>query len=449
MYVGGKREVEKEKQMDYKQAKEYIQSIPTGAKIRPGLDTTKRLLELLGDPQEKLQFIHIAGTNGKGSTASFISTALAYAGYKVGRYVSPAVFEEREKIRWMQGEKVIYISEEEFADAISRVQVAIQSMQEAGEVLPTEFEIETAAAFLAFEEWQCDIVVLETGMGGRLDSTNVVENVVCSVITPVAMDHMKFLGDTLEEIAMEKAGIIKERIPVVVCQQEQAVRECLQRVCRQKNTTMTEVCLEQIRIRETDSEGSLFDYGSWQGIRITLAGTFQVENACLALECLGQLKGKFNISPRQLWQGFEHTLWQGRFEKISREPVVVADGAHNPAAMNSFCESVLSYYKKNKRIGIMGVFADKDYEKMAELAQGVFEKIYTITPPSQRGLPAEILAEALESRGVETEPCGSMEEALRRALEGDETYGTGSDDERVVFIFGSLSILKEACQLLY
>lgn len=436
--------------MDYKQAIEYIQSVPADAKIRPGLDTTRRLLELLGDPQEKLQFIHIAGTNGKGSTASFISTALAYAGYKVGRYVSPAVFEEREKIRWMQGEKNVYISEDEFADVISKEQAAIHSMQEAGEVLPTEFEIETAAAFLTFEKWQCDVVVLETGMGGRLDSTNVVKTVVCSVITPVAMDHMQFLGDTLEKIAMEKAGIIKERVPVAACQTEQAVKECLRHACREKNTSISEVCPEQICIRETGPEGSLFDYGSWQGIRIPLAGTFQVANACLALECLGLLKGKYDLSPRQLREGFEHTLWQGRFETISRDPLVVADGAHNPAAMSSFCESVSAYYKKNKKIGIMGVFADKDYEKMAELAQGVFEKIYTITPPSQRGLPAAILADTLQCRGVSAEPCGSMKEALGRALKGGESEdGREEDDTRVVFIFGSLSILKEAGQLLY
>ncbi len=428
----------------------YNQIVPTGEGIRLGLDTTKRLLELLGDPQENLQFIHIAGTNGKGSTASFISTALAYAGYKVGRYVSPVVFEEWEKIRWMKGEEVVYISEEEFDEIISRIQGAIKIMREGGEVLPTEFEIETAAAFLAFEEWHCDVVVLETGMGGRLDSTNVVKNVVCSVITPVAMDHMKFLGDTLEKIAMEKAGIIKEKVPVVVCQTEQVVMECLQRTCIQRNTTMTEVCLEQIFIQETDSEGSLFDYGSWQGIRIALAGTFQVENACLALECIGQLKGKFDISPRQLRQGFEHTLWQGRFEKISRDPVVVADGAHNPAAMYSFRESVLSYYKKNEKIGIMGVFADKDYEKMAELTEGIFEKVYTITPSSRRGLSAEILADTLERKGVEAEPCDSIKEALERALESGGSADTGEvDTTRAVFIFGSLSILKEAYQLLY
>ncbi len=428
---------------------DHIQNVDAGDGIRLGLDTTIRLLGLLGDPQEKLQFIHIAGTNGKGSTASFISTALAYAGYKVGRYVSPAVFEEGEKIHWMQGEKVVYISEEEFADILSNVQAAIHIMQEGREILPTEFEIETAAAFLAFTAWKCDVVVLETGMGGRLDSTNVVKNVVCSVITPVAMDHMKFLGDTLEKIAMEKAGIIKEQVPVVVCQTEQVVKECLQRTCTQKNTAMTEVSLDQICIRETDSEGFLFDYGSWQGIRIALAGTFQVENACLALECIRQLKGRYDISPQQLRQGFEQTQWKGRFEKISCDPVVVvADGAHNPAAMYSFRQSVLSYYKKNKKIGIMGVFADKDYEKMAELAEGIFDKIYTITPPSRRGLSAEILAEVLDRRGVSAEPCASMKEALGRALEGGGREDT-QESARAVFIFGSLSILKEAYQLLY
>lgn len=175
-----------------------------------------------------------------------------------------------------------------------------------------------------------------------------------------------------------------------------------------------------------------------------------MENACLALECIGQLKGKFDISPRQLRQGFEHTLWQGRFEKISRDPVVVADGAHNPAAMYSFRESVLSYYKKNQKIGVMGVFADKDYEKMAELTEGIFEKVYTITPASPRGLSAEILADTLERKGVEAEPCDSIKEALERALESGGSADTGEvDTTRAVFIFGSLSILKEAYQLLY
>lgn len=427
--------------INFEQAKEYVQQIQTGEKIKPGLDTTRRLLELLKHPEDRLRFIHIAGTNGKGSTATFISNILAKAGYKVGRYVSPAVFDDREKIHWISGDDIAYITEEEFVTQIKKIRVAIEEMVENGETIPTEFEIETALAFLSFVDWQCDIVVLETGMGGRLDATNVIQNVVCSVITPVAMDHMQFLGNTIEEIAREKAGIIKEGVPVVLCQNDLSARECILSVCREKRSDVAEVNQGEIVIHEMSQDQTIFSYEKYQNLHLSLMGEFQVENACLALLCISQIQRCYPVSQSAMKEGLKNAKWPGRFEKIGDNPVTVADGAHNPAAMIRFCDSVRRYFGQNQRIGIMGVFADKDYRQMAQILKGVFDRIYTITPAGSRGLPAKYLCEVLVDAGIDAIACDTMEEAVYKAR--------GTNDQQVVFVFGSLSVLQEIYSLLY
>lgn len=424
--------------MDYKQAKNYIQGIQSGAKIKPGLEVTAELLKRLGNPQDQLRFVHIAGTNGKGSTASFISSVLAEAGWKVGRYVSPAVCSELETIQWMQNRKTVYITEEEMADILSEVIEAVKGMRESGKGIPTEFETGTAAAFLAFVRWNIDIVVLETGMGGRLDSTNVVKKVDCTVITPVAMDHMKFLGNTLEEITREKAGIIKEHVPVVSCQRDGRAEEILSRVCEEKETELHTVEKEKIQIKQTSLEGSVFEYGEYGEMSIALPGLHQVENACLALECIGILKKKYPVSGEQVRTGLAATVWPGRFEVIRKKPLVVVDGAHNVDGMKCFLESVHRYFGTGKKIGIMGVFADKEHRAMAALLTGVFDKIYTVTPESERGLSAERLAEELEACQICAASCQSLKEAAEQAIQ-DSSGGEGA-----IFVFGSLSLIKEA-----
>lgn len=423
--------------MKYKDARAYMREVQEGEGIRLGLEGIRELLDWVGNPQERLRFVHVAGTNGKGSTASFVSFVLAQAGWKVGRYVSPAVFSEREVIRWMQGGEISFISEREFAEIISEIRGAIDAMKKKNTAIPTEFEIETAAAFLAFERWDCDIVVLEVGMGGRLDATNIVQNVECAMITPIAMDHMKFLGDTIEQIAMEKAGIIKGRVPVVSCQSDKRAEECIVRVCKEKEAELCLVDAGKIHISETSWRGSVFDYGEYKRLRIPLAGRHQVENACLALECINVLGERYHISPEDIEKGFADTVWHGRFEVIGKDPVVVADGAHNPDGMVRFLESVNTYFKNSKKIGVMGVFADKDYAAMSALLRDVFDMIYTVTPTSERGLPAEQLAEQLRNCGNNASACISVKEAMERARRD-----CGSDDS-AIFIFGSLSLLKE------
>ncbi len=423
--------------MDYIESIQYIKSIQSGAKIKPGLETIRSLLGLLGNPQDKLSFVHIAGTNGKGSTAAFISSVLAESGQKVGRYVSPAVFSEGEKIQWIQGEKTHSITEAEFAHIMTGMRQAVETMREQGKMLPTEFEIETVVAFLAFEKWNCDMVVLETGMGGRLDATNVVQNVVCTVITPVSMDHMKFLGNTIEEIAEEKAGIIKPRVPVITFQKIKAAEDRIVQSGREKKAEVICVRKEDITITQTGREGSVFRYGPYVEMKISMTGAYQVENAALALSCLDCLRKKYRISDEQIKEGMVRAHWHGRFDVLQRNPVVVVDGAHNPDGMVRFLESVHLFYGDLKKIGIMGVFADKDYETMCREIQGTFQKIYTVTPPAERGLPAEKLALQLNQCGERAEAVSSIREAVRKALE-DSVSG-----EDGIFVFGSLSFLKE------
>ncbi len=524
--------------MNYREAKEYVKQIQVGAKIKPGLEVTGKLMQLLGDPQAGLSFVHVAGTNGKGSTAAFISSIYAAAGWKVGRFVSPAVFSERESIQYEQDGKTVYITEEEMARHLTAIRAAIEKMARCGDGVPadgvsgdgvpgdgihadgvpTEFEIETAAAFLAFADWKCDIVVLETGMGGRLDATNIITTTACAVIAPVAMDHMKFLGDTIGQIACEKAGIIKEHVPVVMCQHDREAADCIARTCQEHGCEWREVVPENIHIRESALSGTRFDYKQYRDLRISVPGLYQVENACLAIECVEMLCAsegdstlaqysssggdsmfagdsllagdsssvqRFSLSEDVIRRGLAAARWRGRFEIISEKPCVVVDGAHNPDGMNGFLKSVHSYFGKKEKIAVMGVFADKDYREMAGMIGRTFSHIYTVAPPSERALAAEELASALNAcarRGAgEMDGEDARREAAGTGAVNAERGGTGTEmadaereaagmkvanaervlnravacgtlaeafdlakqhREAVIFVFGSLSLLK-------
>lgn len=420
--------------MTYQEAITYFKQIQTGAKIRPGLTVIRTLMQHLGNPQDRLSFIHVAGTNGKGSTASFLSTIYAEGGYKVGRFVSPVVFHELEKIQVVQSGRTVWITEEEMAACLTEIRVAVETMQKNGEEIPTEFEIDTAAAFLAFDRWNCDLVVLETGMGGSLDATNMIRKTACAVITPIAMDHMSFLGNTIREIATQKAGIIKEKTPVVTCQHEPEAYECLAEAAREKDSVIRAVSEDDIALHNCTLKELSFDYKTYHGLRLMVPGLYQVENACLALECVEMLQCRFPVSEKQIRDGLARTVWRGRFELLREEPPVIVDGAHNPDGLRHFLASADAYLKERKKIGIMGVFADKDTDTMTELLSERFQTVYTVTPPSGRGLPAERLAEKIGDRAVS---CHSVTEAVERARsEADE-------ENAALLIFGSLSILKE------
>lgn len=410
-----------------------------------GLDNIKALLEKLKNPQKKLQIIHVGGTNGKGSTAAYMSSILATAGYKVGRYISPVIFEYREciQITVQKEEKIIteYIKEKEVAEQISKIKSAIEKMLSEGKNHPTTFEIETAMSFLHFVEKQCDIVILEVGMGGKLDATNVIENSLCSVLTSISMDHMQFLGNHLEMIAKEKAGIFKENgLAICYDYQDNRIVNAIQSIAQEKNTTVKYADFTQITEEKHSLDGIYFSYKNNQHIKLNLLGENQVKNAALAIEvidCLNE-KGKLSkkITKEQLYKGLEMTKWNGRFSVVSKKPLLIADGAHNEGAAKSLARSLELYLHKQKCIFVVGVFADKEYEKILKLTAPYAEAIITITPNNVRALPSEQLKECAKQYYKHAVDGKNIKEGLDKAWQL-------SENKIPIITFGSLSFIKD------
>ncbi|MGN1206173.1 MAG: bifunctional folylpolyglutamate synthase/dihydrofolate synthase [Eubacterium sp.] len=426
--------------MNYKETRQYIQAVQTGAAIQPGLETISLLLSWLQDPQDNCTFIHLAGTNGKGSTGTFITNVLAQSGRKVGRYFSPALFSMNETIQWNQEEHTHQISEEEYETWYVRIGEAIRKMEAHGQPIPTDFEIETALAFFAFSEWKCDIVVLETGMGGALDATNVVKNVKCNIITTIATDHKKFLGDTIEKIAIHKAGIITNDAPVITVQEAPEALEVIQKRCEKMQAPLHILDKKEITSIFCQPGQTSFCYGG-ETYTIRMCGQYQVENACLALLALHVLE----TFPRKILEkGMAEARWPGRFDFLRKHPVWIADGAHNLQGIESLLSSLWQLYPEKNWIGIMGVFADKDHDKMCHrLAQhSRFEKIFTIRAPGPRGFSAKKLKEELQTEGIAAMACDSLEKAINTAgnLQKKEK------NQSIVVCFGSLSFMKELYQ---
>ncbi|HEX3078366.1 MAG TPA: Mur ligase family protein, partial [Lachnospiraceae bacterium] len=314
--------------MNFKEAMLYLDQVSSFGSVL-GLETTRELLDRLDNPQDKLKFIHIAGTNGKGSTAAYLANILSKAGYKVGRYISPTILEYCERIQITCG-TTRYIGKEAVARHITRISSIINEMLKQGISHPTPFEIETAMAFLEFVEQNCDIVVLEVGLGGRLDSTNVIQTTVCSVITSISMDHMNILGDTLGKIAYEKAGIIKYGVPVVSYLQDIEAAKVIEQVCEQQKANLTVVNYNRIVNPIYALAGSTFDYKDYMELRIQLLGEIQIRNAVVAVETIGVLNELgYHISEQSIREGLIDTRWKGRFEVIHEKPLVIIDGAYS------------------------------------------------------------------------------------------------------------------------
>lgn len=429
--------------MTYEEAKAYLEEVSHSG-IVLGLDTMQELLKRIGNPQEKLKFVHIAGTNGKGSALAFISTILQCAGYTVGRYASPRVFNYEEFVQ-VNGEN---IAREAFCRYVKQIQSAILSMETEGMQRPTLFEVETAIGFLYFVEMECDVVVLECGMGGRDDATNVVENVLCNVLTPIGMDHTGFLGDTLEEITEVKAGIIKNRAPVCVGRQQKRARLVIEKVCGRMGCPLIMTddtrlhVYDEMEYAEDGAPMIHFDYKYLTDMRIRLIGRYQVDNACLAIEAAKALDDwGLDISTEQIREGLAKTTWPGRFDTISMNPRIIVDGAHNPHGMRQLKESLEYYFPGNHLIGIMGVLADKAYDEECEMMAPLFDRMFTITPPSNpRALEAEKLAEVMGTFHNDVTACESIEAAVDAALK------TANKDDSII-IFGSLSYIGEACRI--
>ena len=373
--------------MTYEEAAEFADSTKKYGSIL-GLESIRNLMQELGNVQEQLHIIHVAGTNGKGSVCAFLSAALTEAGYRVGRYNSPAVFERREVFRI--GETMI--SKEEYAAVFERVQTTCEVLTKRGCPHPTVFEVETAAAFLWFYEKKCDLVLLETGMGGETDATNLITHPVCSVLTSIGMDHMQYLGNTIEEIAKVKAGIIKKGCPVVALKQSDGVCEVIKNKAEECGSRCVLVEVPQY-MQEAPIWGTTLQDVHYGSVHTALGGVWQRENLSLALAVLKLLEESgYPITKEAVQSGIAKTIWHGRYEVLQTEPLFIIDGAHNPIAAKRLKETIEKDFTNREIIYIIGVLADKEHEKMLRLLLPGAKAVFTVTPDSPRALDGEILA---------------------------------------------------------
>lgn len=454
-------------EMNYSEAREYLKNVNKLGSIL-GLNTIKELLKRLGNPQNELKVVHIAGTNGKGSIMTFVQNILMESGYKVGRYCSPAVFNEREIIR-INDE---YISEEQSADLLTRIKEKCDSMYSEGLPHPTSFEIETAEALMFFKEQNCDIALIECGMGGETDATNVFEKVLCSVIATISLDHTQFLGSTIEEITKVKSGIIKENCPVVMSKQTVEAENVIKQVCKQKNSELiipTEQDFENVEIDGLTTKVTYKESNNKEYIlNLQALGTYQIKNAKTAVEVAlvldkaltektnicdesdknngtgmkNNINNSGNAIEKNIKKGIEKTVWPGRMEVISKEPLIIIDGAHNPGAVLEL-RKTLDLYFTNKRITfIMGVLSDKDFSKEAEIIADRAERIITITPNNSRGLDGHKLAETLVKYNHNVQVADSLKQAAEESI---DTIKENRAD--MILAFGSLSYLGELKQV--
>lgn len=375
---------------------------------RFGTDCEKELLSLLGNPQDKLRFIHVAGTNGKGSFCSMMSSVLQKQGYKVGLYTSPyiVVFNDRIRVNGLP------IAEDDINDLFLRVRQKADTMK----TPPSSFDFITAAAFLWFYETRCDIVVLEVGLGGRYDSTNVIKNCLLSVITGIAFDHTEILGDTIEKIAWEKAGIIKESCPALYGGNDEKALAVIEKECEEKHSELTVKNPDLLKILSTTLDGTEFEFDGKEYF-IRLLGLYQPANAATVLAAIDVLrKHGFEISETAVKDGLSSAVWQARFEKIADEPVVLYDGGHNPQGVRAAVESVRAYFGDKKINLLVGILADKAHGEMAEELAKIADRVICIAPPSPRALPAESLAEEFCEAGANARAANSIKEGVKIAL---------------------------------
>jgi len=417
--------------MNYAETLNYLKEAEKNG-IIPGLDSIKRLCGRLSDPQNELRIIHIAGTNGKGSVGTFINSILTEAGYTTGRYVSPAVMDFLEIIQYRNRN----ISETEFAEVMTKVKSAADSIAEDGFPYPTVFELETAAAFCFFAEKKCDFVLLEAGMGGKSDATNLTEKSELSVITSISLEHTQFLGDTLEKIAAEKGGIIKENGNLVTITQSPEVTDTLMKICAEKSAELTIAKIYNISDYSFSGYVQTFSYRDFKNLRISLIGKFQTENAALAVEacCILRKKG-FTISDKNIYSGLENARWPGRFEVIrDSSPVIIIDGAHNSSAAARLRETIDICFAERKITYIMGTFKDKNFSDIAKQTARRAKKIYTVSTEGKRKLEAEKLADAVRPFNGNVTAAASVEDAVSECMKD------GCD---IVIAFGSLSFLRK------
>ena len=396
----------------------------------PGLERIRTLLHALGDPQKELKFVHVAGTNGKGSVCAYLASVLRCAGYRVGLCTSPFLEDFRERIQ-VDGE---LIPPEVLGELTELARPAAEAMEDH----PTEFELITAVAMLYFRRCRCDIVVLEVGLGGALDASNVIDVPEAAVITAMGMDHAAILGPTLGDIAAAKAGIIKPGGTVVSfggCPEADAV---IRERCREQGAQLTEVDFSRLRVVGTGLDGTDLEFAPYGALHVPLVGLYQAKNAAVAVTTVEVLEKRgWEISRRALEQGLASVCWPGRLEVVRRTgPVILRDGAHNAHGMAATVESLRALFPGKKLTILMGVMADKDVEDMLKLLAPIAGQVFTVRPESPRAMPAEELAALVNRYGVPAVPCAGVAAGLQAAAEA-----AGADG--AVCALGSLYLVGE------
>lgn len=398
--------------MDFEHAVAYYHSLERFG-IQPGLDRIRELCRQLGDPQDSLRFVHVAGTNGKGSTCTEIASVLTDAGYKTGLYTSPYVIEFRERIR-LNGEM---ITPEDLIEVTEKVRSAACFLSQKG-VNITEFEAVTAAAFLYYAENHCDVVVLETGLGGRFDATNIIRDPICTVITSVSLDHVMILGNTLTEIASEKCGIIKPGHPVITSsRQDDEVLDVIGKAaaCNCSELFVSEP--SELSVVNEDITGSDVLYQGYP-LHIPFAGRHQVENVSLTIKAIEVLRRSgYSVTDEQLKDGLSRAVIPARIEVISKEPLVILDGSHNDGSTAALAAAVRSFLPGKRILAVMGMMADKDIDSALSHLLPLFSKVIAVTPSNTRSMEAEKLCEKIIRKGVLSQALPDPIEGVKYALE--------------------------------
>lgn len=415
--------------MDFLEAQNYLEKVRSQKGIVLGLDTMRHLMAKLNNPQDKVKFIQIAGTNGKGSTAAYLTSILSEAGIKVGRYTSPAVFSSTEQY-FACGS---CISESEYAQGMTAVAEAAASLD--GET-PTAFEQETALAFWYFAKKGCELAILEAGLGGDMDATNIVTTTVCSIITSISMDHCRILGNKISEIAAHKAGIIKPGAPIICIEQKEDAMEPIRAAAKAADTPLYEVHRDEVRQIFSDKRESIVFFREFENLHLKMLGSCQPENAALAVQAASVLSRSYPIEKKYIYDGIEKTRWGGRFELHSGSPDIILDGAHNPDGIRRLRESVNQMFGAVPICYVCGVLADKDYEKEIEILFGRASNVFTVTPPSPRAMKSTDLKVAIKERFPQLKVTSfDSEDGIEKAMEA------AVSQNNPVVVCGTLTIL--------
>ena len=407
--------------MDINEAMRYIHSVSWLGSV-PGLERIGELLRRIGDPQDKVKCVHIAGTNGKGSTAAMLANILKNAGYDTGLCTSPYIFRFNERMQ-VNGRE---IDDGELCDIVEFIRPHAEAMEQH----PTEFELVCAITFEYFARRKCDIAVVETGMGGRLDATNVIKSPLCSVITNIGLDHTAVLGSTVEAIAAEKAGIIKPGCPAVLYSQGESVMDVIRSRCEQLGCPLTVTDPGKLEVLPGGIGRLEFVYRG-ERYATPLLGEHQAKNAAAVLETVSVLRGEgYDIPDSAVRAGLETVKWPARFEIISEKPWFVVDGGHNPQCAETVAANIRRYFPDIHTVLLTGVLADKDYGSLADILAPAADEFVTVAPNSPRALSAGDYAEFLEKYGKPVTACGSIAagvaEARRRAGDGGLVVAVGS-----------------------